>query len=396
MASQQAISSNSSLEVAASTSFDNITEMMTYANITMNMPETTVFTGRLGYGELELYTLWWVAYYINRYYLWVYFFLGWFGNIACIITIVSIRPISSSMVYIATLAVVDSLALLDKLLYLNLVNSDVDMKNVGCKTLAFFGTFFMMYSSWILVAVTFERFIATSFPLKATSLCTVERARMVVIALAVFFIGVNFHFFFTMEDNWAPIVERDCGYVDKHQWFMIRIWYWIDGLFFALIPILFLGILNALIISAVRRATNEKKRMMGREDELTETRKQVKQITAMLISVSVAFVVLQLPNCVFFIAQFYWNYDISKFEYIKYWFTMQIIFVLSDFNHCINFYLYVLSGKKFREKFLQIFGCRGSNKSTKRDGTLHYVRSSIQSTDASTTSLSTIKMNTSA
>ena len=49
-------------------------------------------------------------------YLWVVFLLGFPGNIACVVTVLSMSTLSTATLYVALLAVVDALALLGKLI----------------------------------------------------------------------------------------------------------------------------------------------------------------------------------------------------------------------------------------------------------------------------------------
>ncbi|KAL8608757.1 hypothetical protein ACOMHN_066305 [Nucella lapillus] len=70
---------------------------------------------------------------INRYYLWPLFILGFPGNCAAIITIFRMRScIGTFPVFVVMLAVMDSLAILVKLLFYQLLDHKVDLGGLGC------------------------------------------------------------------------------------------------------------------------------------------------------------------------------------------------------------------------------------------------------------------------
>ena len=96
----------------------------------------------------------------------------------------------------------------------------------------------------------------------------------------------------------------------------------------------------------------------------------------MLITVSVVFVLTTLPNCIMFIAQNYWDYEKDILTFANHYLIYQIVFVLSDSNHAVNFYLYFLSGRKFRQHFCNLICCRIQSEKKRRMTTMSYMTSS--------------------
>ncbi|XP_012941961.1 uncharacterized protein LOC101854037 [Aplysia californica] len=64
--------------------------------------------------SLHDYTIFTVAYYMNRYYLWVIFAFGFPGNIVSFITVLRMKPFTSPTGYVAALALVDNACLVFK------------------------------------------------------------------------------------------------------------------------------------------------------------------------------------------------------------------------------------------------------------------------------------------
>ena len=109
----------------------------------------------------------------------------------------------------------------------------------------------------------------------------------------------------------------------------------------------------------------------------------------MLFTVSVVFVLLTMPNCVFFIVQDDWDYQSSLHDTARYYLVFQLVFLLSDLNHAINFYLYFLSGRKFRRHFKALICCRKKRNPLRAQSTMitRSVRNTTHSISSSANSL---------
>lgn len=298
------------------------------------------------------------AEFINEYYLYLVSGIGVPGNIACIITLISMKQKLSSALFMMTLAVADLVAIAFKLSFLLLTKKDVQMGNTGCQLVYMLGTASQMYSNWILVAMTAERFIAIWFPFQVKKFCTRKNAVSVLVVLLIFFIIANVQFLFTFEEVPDPFMSWNCQPKKKFQEFIQFVWYWIDGALYAIIPIIIILILNSLIIYAVRKSSKSHLHLTNRIQNLNEKISQQKQITTMLLTTSIMFILLIMPNCVFFIAREYWTWKETPLGNAQYYLVYQLVFLLSDLNHAVNFYLYCFSGRKFRQKFKDLILCR--------------------------------------
>ena len=77
----------------------------------------------------------------------------------------------------------------------------------------------------------------------------------------------------------------------------------------------------------------------------------LKQITFMCVSVSFAFVIFIAPSVILLIGKVYWQ------KYESYHLTKSINNLLVYCNHSINCYLYLLTGRKFRDETLKFLSC---------------------------------------
>nr|KAG5686846.1 hypothetical protein BaRGS_029891 [Batillaria attramentaria] len=337
---------------------NNDTELSVITVTTENVTQEQKKYGE--YGELEAYDLFWVAYYINAYYLIVIFVIGFPGNLLSFITILRMKPYSSPSLCVATLAVVDNLCLLVKLLLLQLTKNDVNLGVYGCKTLYYLGNAFAIFANWILVLMTIERFLAIWFPLKIGRLCTRRRSAisMVVLFFAVCALTVTY---FITTTNIIDETGYSCGYRDEYKDFIELTWFLVDGAFYAIIPCALLIVFNSLIVWGISRAAVVQRSLThdarsgsskSLSNQAAEKVRQQRQITIMLLVVCVTFILLIMPNCVFFIYKGHWDHDDSVEERARYMFTNQLIFLLSDLTHAVNFFVYFISTKKFRDRFL--------------------------------------------
>ncbi|XP_064598275.1 thyrotropin-releasing hormone receptor-like [Liolophura sinensis] len=262
-----------------------------------------------GFGPIANYTEFWVAYYLNLYYPWCLCGLGVLCNLVVFaVTLVS-KPFNTSSMYVATLAVVDSLALVAKLLYTSLTADDVPMGHTGCQIILLIGHFLVQFSVWILAIITVERFVAVQFVFKVSSLFTMARARMSLAITAVLLFLADIHLFWTSMEVSDPLTGLQCGFHPDHQFFGNNVWHWIDATLAFLFPCALLIVLNTLILVYLHRhQAKNKEYFSGNEDIPKRARNQNRQLTVMLVTVSVGTTCLLLPISVFYVVHIYWNY----------------------------------------------------------------------------------------
>ncbi|XP_071102808.1 sex peptide receptor-like isoform X2 [Haliotis cracherodii] len=295
--------------------------------------------------------------YINNYYLWAIFAFGFPGNVASVITIIRMQRITTSTFYVAVLAVVDNCAIVFKLLYHQLTLHQVWLDSMGCKILNFLSLFFTTFANWILVFIATERFVAVRKPLKVGMYWTIPRAVVSVGGLTCVVTIIYCHIFWTFTGN-GP----DCMIFLQYLHFYRDVWYWLNAAVYSLAPCFLLITLNFFIVQSVRKSTivrNQLSMKNGTKScNSSRSMRQEKQITVMLVSVAVVFIILTVPRCIYAIVHLYWSVQLGTMADAQKYLLDQLTFFLCDSNHAINFYLYFTTGKKFRRHFLDIVLCR--------------------------------------
>lgn len=112
---------------------------------------------------------------------------GTIGNIVSVMVFfrTRLRKLSSSY-YLSALCISDTgFLIVNFLLWLSLFNINIYNRNGCCQLFTFLSGFCSALSVWFVVAFTIERFIAVIYPLKRQTMCTVKRAKSVLIGLIV-------------------------------------------------------------------------------------------------------------------------------------------------------------------------------------------------------------------
>ncbi|CAF3658227.1 unnamed protein product [Rotaria sordida] len=312
-----------------------------------------------------------------------------FGSICNIMTFIVMRRrrmrVSSTCFYMAVLAVTDTLVLwtgcLNQWFYLMNLQTFVVKSNFTCKLLPFLFVFFADASVWITVCMSFERYFAVSRPLRASQMCTTQRAKWVLVVIFTVFILIDGHFLLTLQLEIIDGEHRVCHPKLWARHFVGKIFIFIDALKYSAIPFFLLLLLSILIIQQVFHAENisaqlqnlrqlhsyhkysitSSSSLTGRSSSvminsthptsLNNTRVG-RRITFMLLSVSIAFCVFSAPMSLMQIVQ-----SISKPGHNETPLAIgkAVAELCQYINHSCNFFLYALTGRVFRREFVRLF-----------------------------------------
>ncbi|KAM7357972.1 G-protein coupled receptor [Cochliomyia hominivorax] len=139
-------------------------------------------------GDNEVFqTIEYMSTILNFYYTPIIVGTGSIGNILSVFVFfkTKLRKLSSSY-YLAALAVSDTCFLLGLFAqWLNFFDIRIYNREYFCQFFTFFSNLACFCSVWFVVAFTVERFIAVMYPLRRQTMCTVRRAKMVLIGLTI-------------------------------------------------------------------------------------------------------------------------------------------------------------------------------------------------------------------
>ncbi|CAF0901338.1 unnamed protein product [Didymodactylos carnosus] len=141
-----------------------------------------------------------VSEYLLKVYPVIMLILGVFGNALsfCVLIRQSMRRYST-FCYLACLALVDIGVILTfciNFILLYHLKYDMQEKAFACKLFAFCTYFLPQYSSWLLVAVSFDRVISAKYLKLAKTWTRPKQSLVIMIALGLILALINIHFFF--------------------------------------------------------------------------------------------------------------------------------------------------------------------------------------------------------
>ncbi|ELU06163.1 hypothetical protein CAPTEDRAFT_212775 [Capitella teleta] len=249
---------------------------------------------------------------------------------------------TSTSLYLIALAIVDTLilylALLDQYSRVKYNFYLRNMSNILCKV-GLFGVYFLVhFEAWILVNVTLERFAAVFSPHRVKQLFSKKRVALAIGITGCILLLFNMHYWWE-----AKTINGTC---ETRNNFYQSDWLRIDLALASAIPFIVIFAMNCAIITKI--ALNSK--------DLTSAKSsKTNSMTAVLVSVSISFLIFTLPitiHMIMYDADAYNNATELEIAHIEIaWVVVNIIYYL---NNSVNFFLYCLTGPRFRREFLAL------------------------------------------
>ena len=192
--------------------------------------------------------------------------------------------------------------------------------------------------------MSIEKFIALYFPLKTRNICTVKTAKWSCLCSAVIFAGFNSQFFFVVKAHKGNLFRVNCDWTDERY---ALIYYRIDAILYSFGPFAIMGLTNIAIIYKFVRAKMVSKGGSGTESTNQALVKSATRGTAILITVSVTFIILTGPISIYYTMTTYQHPLIDL-----------AVRIGSDLNPGINGLLYCIVGSRFRKELVDFLCCR--------------------------------------
>ncbi len=296
---------------------------------------------------------------IVTYFLLVISFFGLLGHILSLIIL--LRPPfieKPHSLFCIALGSVDALFLLMQViggLIDAISEKDVILMNgFLCKLLIPLAIFFIHIDAWILVGLSIERAIAVFWPLRAKLIITKFRIKIFLAVLFTFFIlfdsETSVRFGLVEIENHNRIVincEPVYSYGLPNHFFVFKDQ--LSAILTSGIPLMIILFCNmaTLIKLALKRL---KRAQLG----VNPCNSNDTQVNVMLISVTLAFTLLNTP------VQVYIVYNIISGEVDLNDSMLKLFVVLHVFSVSLNFYLYFVTSVLFRNGVKELFRCKSN------------------------------------
>ena len=138
-------------------------------------------------------------------------------------------------------------------------------------------------------------------------------------------------------------------------------YYWMSFVIQFIIPFVLLLSMNSIIIHKIRTRAVFKQDGTStgnsKHAENSKTKNPESQMFAILLLVTFAFLILTTPSYVFFLYVRIVDYTRTPEKLARYYLFYNSAHKMSISNHGINFFLYVISGRKFRTDLKSLFPC---------------------------------------
>ena len=234
-----------------------------------------------------------------------------------------------------------------------------------CKFLVYLHLLFLQNSTFQVFAMTVDKFIAIKWPHKAAVYSTAKRARITAIGIFLCVVVFNIPHLFS-----SRLIGDQCsGYIAGGTF--TKIYSWLSFVINGMIPFALLIYMNFIIVRTVKgsrkmfhrtndkvMATKHDRQVVNKESEVREkTMKSAEnQLTKMLLLVTTLFLILLIPIYFRFIYLTLVKRD-TPAKFAGSFLFFHIAHKLYSTNNGINFFLYCVSGQKFRNDLKEILYC---------------------------------------
>ena len=226
-----------------------------------------------------------------------------------------------------------------------------------CALITLFAFTGSMCSTMFIIAMTFERLYSITVPHKAASFNTVKRAKVVIVCTVFICFLWSLPQLF-LSDN----IEKNCIPYAKETSLLGQIYYWSHTFLFFPAPFVLLLTMNSIIIHILRKRSELIIKMSANqgqgqnESQISNMKSSNRQMFTMLLLVAFAFLILALPiNIIGYYVRLSGDFTTTPQSIALSYLLNSIGEKLYYTNFGINFYLYVISGRKFRSDLAKLF-----------------------------------------
>ncbi|XP_064650083.1 cysteinyl leukotriene receptor 1-like [Lineus longissimus] len=223
-----------------------------------------------------------------------------------------------------------------------------------CAALSFCSYFSPNASSWVIIAITFTRFVAVMFPLKAHLITTFKAANIyIAVTVIAFCVWASPSLVFSKAPKGESTRAFRCVLLIPVS---VNASYEMAHSILALmLPFFVLLVLNLSIMNKMNRRNKSVERMTV---SATDT-KEERSVIVMVFGVTIAFLVLVLPyviqTIVWQVLLAYKELNPYQIKQRNFSYTMASMFYAT--NCSINFFLYFITCRKFRQDFKSVILC---------------------------------------
>ena len=216
-----------------------------------------------------------------------------------------------------------------------------------------------MSSTLFILSMTFDRVYSIIRPHKAASFNTVKRAKITIFCIIMFSHLFNIPYLFIITNNGPECLGNESG-------ILLQLFMWLSYIIQFIIPFAALLSMNSVIIHTLRTKSMLKIAQVQGESQVkgkkSKSTNSEKQIFLILLLVAFSFFILISPFYAFTLYAEIVDFMKSPAAFAEFFLFYQVMHKMYFTNNAINFFLYVISGQKFRRDFISICYKRNNGK----------------------------------
>ena len=310
--------------------------------------------------EVKTYITFRIANLINTYWYPILIPIGLIGNsLSFTVMIKSKNRKMSTCIYMAAIGINDNLMMLTA--FHDYLVSGLQIHKwypIECKIAVFVALYGLQNCTYLIVAMTMDKYIAIKWPHRAATYSTPRRAERIVVGLYMLVCIYNIPHCFL-----SSVIGGQCFNFGIRNVFS-RVYSWFSFVVNAIVPFTILIHMNYVIVKTVRNSH----KMFGTNGLVTKhsaVKSVENQLTVMMLLVTTLFLILLCPTYIRYIYLLFAETD-TPLKYANSMLFYQITAKFYDTNSGINFFLYCISGQKFRNDLKEILCCSHSSSVSKQ------------------------------
>ena len=286
--------------------------------------------------------------------------LGLIGNALAFMVLLRQRPRITTSIHLMALAVADSWVLISTILlrsiryiyyHMGYFKSYLDIYHYVFLALYPSLYFIRLVCTWLVVLLTVDRYIAVCHPLKAQSSCTVNKARRNILILFVAAALFSLPRYFEHRLDYTSKFKFHSTDLLKFKLYTVIYRVFVYLLVMYLFPMCILVVLNAKLLSALRKAEKQRNEISGTPLKHSQGR-SITAIVVIVVTLCIASNTVALSSHLLWSLQLCFESMSSSVDLPRRYISL-VSNVLVTFNSAINFVIYVFFSRSFRSILVQ-------------------------------------------
>ena len=227
-----------------------------------------------------------------------------------------------------------------------------------------------MCSTLFIISMTFARCYGIIMPHKAASFNTMKRTKVTIVCVIIFSVLYNSpHMVTSSNQDWQCLPYGEESVMSKKYG---TLYYWLSFIIHYALPFVLLLSMNCVIIHTIRSSAKFRTKLdpvpeknshgQGQsQGQIAKTKSSENQVYIVLLLVAFGFLILTTPGYLLFLFIMVVDFTTSPKVYAGFYLFFNVAQKLHYTNHGINFFLYVMSGQKFRRDLIKLFNVKDSH-----------------------------------